>query len=477
MRHVSVVERRARSGVPRQQAVLREGRQFQFDVHGEVQRPRLSGNHLSEVDKVGENLKERNDAMATMIGQFSQYNTDTRKKQTRTRSVKQKESGEKVAAKRKSPSKAKIASSKEVSSKESSKTESPKLAARKSAKNKKANSTARTKSKARSKAASETFVSKPTHEQESRVSPWIGGVRSDHIPGYRIVKRFNTIKWFNDFPSEFDSEKAYNDVVGKGEFCDSPGEVKEKLMSLAVKLGANGFIDFYWEKHDRDFVIYKYEYDGVIDALFDNRSLKVEDRRSSYRWFCGTATPVVFEPIRKMQSDNRSNDTRSQGKYVPKKSQSSGQIKEQVRVTIPKYCVIDGSNIIRDKDHGGSVETFAACFFAVKDTGCQVQVFLDANEFHNLKDNGDTKGLKLLKKLIKDYPDSIQFVPAGSRADDFVLLDANNNSGHVISNDRYLEYTERYPWLNKNGGRRHTFMVTNGHLQIPDLGIDVMVDK
>ena len=142
----------------------------------------------------------------------------------------------------------------------------------------------------------------------------------------------------------------------------------------------------------------------------------------------------------------------------------------------PKHCVIDGSNLIRDKDHGGSVETFAACFFAVKENGCQVQVFLDANEFHNLSDNGDSKGMKLLTKLIKEYPDNIQLVPAGSRADDYVLLDASNNSGHVISNDRYLEYTERYPWL-KNGGRRHTFMVTNGHLQIPNLGIDVIVGQ
>lgn len=59
MRHLPVVERRARNRVPHESSFLREGRQFKFNLHGEVQRPGFSGNHLSEVDKVGKDLKER----------------------------------------------------------------------------------------------------------------------------------------------------------------------------------------------------------------------------------------------------------------------------------------------------------------------------------------------------------------------------------------------------------------------------------
>ena len=59
MRHLSLVERRAWSRVPRQQAVLREGRQFQFNVHGEVQRPRLRRHRLPQVEAVGEDVKGR----------------------------------------------------------------------------------------------------------------------------------------------------------------------------------------------------------------------------------------------------------------------------------------------------------------------------------------------------------------------------------------------------------------------------------
>ena len=56
MRHLPLVEWRARDRLPRQQAVLRESRQLQFDLHGEVQRPRLLRHHLPKVDAVGEDL-------------------------------------------------------------------------------------------------------------------------------------------------------------------------------------------------------------------------------------------------------------------------------------------------------------------------------------------------------------------------------------------------------------------------------------
>ena len=59
MRHLSLVEWRARSGVSHEPSFLREGRQFKFNVHGEVQRPRIGGNRLPQVDKVGENIKRK----------------------------------------------------------------------------------------------------------------------------------------------------------------------------------------------------------------------------------------------------------------------------------------------------------------------------------------------------------------------------------------------------------------------------------
>ena len=58
MRHLPLVEWRTRSGIPGQQAFLREGRKFKFNLHGEVKRPGFGGNNLPQVDAVGKNLKE-----------------------------------------------------------------------------------------------------------------------------------------------------------------------------------------------------------------------------------------------------------------------------------------------------------------------------------------------------------------------------------------------------------------------------------
>jgi len=59
MRHLSLVEWRTWSGVPRQQTVLCESRQFEFNVHGKVQRLCFSSHRLPKVDALGENLKAR----------------------------------------------------------------------------------------------------------------------------------------------------------------------------------------------------------------------------------------------------------------------------------------------------------------------------------------------------------------------------------------------------------------------------------
>ena len=54
VRHLPLVERGARCRVPRLQAVLREGRQQQFHLHGQEQRPLVGRQHLPALDGVGE---------------------------------------------------------------------------------------------------------------------------------------------------------------------------------------------------------------------------------------------------------------------------------------------------------------------------------------------------------------------------------------------------------------------------------------
>jgi hypothetical protein len=154
-------------------------------------------------------------------------------------------------------------------------------------------------------------------------------------------------------------------------------------------------------------------------------------------------------------------------------SEDSKQINScEVGISLPKSVIIDGSNIIRFKD-GGSVKGLATSVSALKEKGCHVRVFLDANILHVLEDNGDVEGKTLLEKLLSESSDTIKMVPAGSVADEFILLCANRDGSHVLSNDRYEPYVERYPWLKAR--RTHKFMFMDGRLMIPDFGIDVEV--
>ena len=59
MRDMPVVEWRARSRVPRQPAVLCEGRRLEFDLHGQIKWRRFCGNSLPKVDEVGEDLNKK----------------------------------------------------------------------------------------------------------------------------------------------------------------------------------------------------------------------------------------------------------------------------------------------------------------------------------------------------------------------------------------------------------------------------------
>ena len=139
---------------------------------------------------------------------------------------------------------------------------------------------------------------------------------------------------------------------------------------------------------------------------------------------------------------------------------------------LPKNIIIDGSNIIRFKD-GGSVKGLATSISALNEKGCHVRVFLDANILHVLEDNGDAVGKALLEKLLSESSDTIKMVPAGSVADEFILLCANRDGSHILSNDRYEPYVKQYPWLKEK--RSHKFMFMEGRLMIPDFGIDVEV--
>lgn len=140
-------------------------------------------------------------------------------------------------------------------------------------------------------------------------------------------------------------------------------------------------------------------------------------------------------------------------------------------LALPKSVIVDGSNVVRFHG-GGSVKGLIRCILVLKEHDCHVLVLLDANIFYVLE-QGDRQGKEMLEKLMKENPAEVKMVPAGARADDFILLCANGDGSHILSNDRYEQYVEHYPWLKEQ--RLHKFMFIEEHLMIPDFGINVMV--
>lgn len=54
--------------------------------------------------------------------------------------------------------------------------------------------------------------------------------------------------------------------------------------------------------------------------------------------------------------------------------------------------------------------------------------------------------------LLRAHPNMFVSVPGKTQADDFILQRAHLHGSHIITNDQYRQYVDRYPWL--TGGER-----------------------
>jgi len=133
--------------------------------------------------------------------------------------------------------------------------------------------------------------------------------------------------------------------------------------------------------------------------------------------------------------------------------------------------IVDGSNVVF-AENGKLTTGLSTCLKGLKQRKLKSFVFLDANIYHKLEESENgSKYVKELKSLIENAKGSIAIVPAGARADDFILKKADTDGCHVLSNDRYKPYTERYPWIEQD--RVHRFSFVDGRLMIPDFDIDM----
>ncbi len=59
----------------------------------------------------------------------------------------------------------------------------------------------------------------------------------------------------------------------------------------------------------------------------------------------------------------------------------------------------------------------------------------------------------------------IRQVPAGTDADYFIIQLADQFGARVVTNDRYKDYVEQYPWISD---RRLPYMIVKGEVHLYD---------
>ena len=133
------------------------------------------------------------------------------------------------------------------------------------------------------------------------------------------------------------------------------------------------------------------------------------------------------------------------------------------------HILIDGSNLIRTLSSRG--RALAALLGELNRTGMQFNLLFDATIKYVLEDSKDADGLQILSNFAK----CTTIVPAGTPADDYLLLLADRKGWQVLSNDRFEAYRDRYPWLaervESKTRRLHAVAEVGDQLVAPTLGL------
>lgn len=109
---------------------------------------------------------------------------------------------------------------------------------------------------------------------------WVRGTKQEYIYGYRIIKEVGLI------------ETKYTH--------DSPAEVEEELIHLAILNGANGYIKYFWDKH------IKYHEEKYTAGYGKNGNPYYRTRHWTTQYFTGHSIAVTIKKkIKKLKIKGR----------------------------------------------------------------------------------------------------------------------------------------------------------------------------
>lgn len=141
------------------------------------------------------------------------------------------------------------------------------------------------------------------------------------------------------------------------------------------------------------------------------------------------------------------------------------------------HYLIDGTNTLFWDEYRKGV-TFAH-ILAITDflekENASFTVYFDATTPHILKRHSPEEAVKYEEKLKAD-PEHFRQVPAGTRADDILLMEADNRPESIIlSQDRFRDYEIQYPWISDRQ-RVVPGMVLGDRIVFPKINLQIVKD-
>jgi uncharacterized membrane protein len=158
---------------------------------------------------------------------------------------------------------------------------------------------------------------------------------------------------------------------------------------------------------------------------------------------------IWFQPPTRRKTGTTKKATKNT-KKTSKKSQTAEKSNDNL------IYLLDGSNLLRREQdaRGISLDVICSIIDYLKDHGLNYYVFFDANARHVLEENNKAE-LKRFDSLLKKDSSHFQLVPGGKPADDSLLHEAHENPNAIIlTNDRYRDYSQKYPDVLSDSERR-----------------------
>src|SRR5215204_7350271 len=122
--------------------------------------------------------------------------------------------------------------------------------------------------------------------------------------------------------------------------------------------------------------------------------------------------------------------------------------------------VIDGANVAYEERSAGGKPRLSNLLKVrreLEERGFEAIILVDASLKYDIDDQ------EQLEKLIQSQ--QVRQVPAGTDADYFIIQFAHELDALIVTNDRYRDYTEQYPWVHD---RRLPYMIVKGEVVLYD---------